>query len=149
MTPTARQPHQWLTLVVGLVAALVWTSRGLQAIVMDNDPSTKALFACTALVLAGFAIGSVTWILTAPRRAKRSAADAGMTAEMKAPSALLGIMVIGLGASTILDPSPNVWGWALMVAASLVGGLNLGLASMWSVDQAASSDAPRQPTGTP
>ncbi len=47
-----------------IVAALIWTSRGLHAIVMDNGPSIKALFACTALVLAGFALGSATWILT-------------------------------------------------------------------------------------
>lgn len=141
MTRTARQPHEWLTLGVGLVAALIWTSRGLHAIVMDNDLSIKALFACTALVLAGFALGSVTWILAAPRRAKRSAAESVVLAQMEAPSRLLGIMIIGLGASAILDPSPSAWGWVLMVAASLVGGLNLGVAFMVSAGQTAPYDA--------
>ncbi len=70
---------------------------------MDSDPPIKALFACPALMLAGFALGSVTWILSAPRRAKASAADA-------------------------LDASPNAWDWGLMVVASLAGGLNLGVA---------------------
>ena len=149
MTRTARQPHRWLTLGIGGVAALIWTSRALSAIVMDHDPSTKALFACAALVLAGFALGSVTWILAAPRRAKRSAADGGVPVETTAPTALLGVMVIGLGASTILDSSPNVWGWTLLVAASLVGGLNLGVAFMGAVDDVAPSDAPRQRTAAP
>lgn len=146
MTRIERQPYQWLTLGIGLVATLTWTSLGLRALVTDNDPSSKALFACAALVLAGFALGSVTWILAAPRRAKRPA-YAMMLVEMKAPNALLGIMLIGLGADSILDPSPNGWGWTLMVAASLVGGLNLGVVFMGFAHQAAPSAASRQSTG--
>ena len=143
-----RQPYQWLTLGIGLVAALTWTSLGLRAIVPGNDPSSRALFACAALVLAGFAVGSVTWILAAPRRATRPA-DAVVLAEMKAPNALIGIMLIGLGADTILDPSPNAWGWTLLVATSLVGGLSLGVVFMAVAQQAAPSAASRQPTGAP
>ena len=148
MTRTACPPYKWLTLGVGLVAALIWTSLGLRAIVMDNDPSSKALFACTALVLAGFAVGSTTWILTAPRRAKRPA-DAVMLAEMKASFAMLGIMLIGLGADPILDTSTSAWGWVSMVFASLGGGMNLSIAFMGIADQSATSDAPRQSTGAP
>ena len=149
MTRTARQPHEWLTLGAGLVAACMWASLGLRAIVMDSDPSVKALFACAALVLVGFALGSVTWIVTAPKRAKRPPADAVVLAEMKAPFAMLGIMLVGAGASPIVDPTTSAWGWALMVAASLVGGLNLGVAFMGIADQAAPSDAPRQSTVAP
>ena len=148
MTRTARQPCKWLTLGVGLVAALIWTSLGLRAIVMDNDPSNKALFACAALVLAGFALGSATWILTAARRAKRPA-DAVMLAEMKASFAMLGVMLIGLGADPILDPSTSAWGWISLVFASLVGGMNLSIAFLGIADQPAASDAPRQSMGAP
>jgi hypothetical protein len=136
MTRLERQPHQRLTLVFGLVAAFAWTSLGLRAIVTDNDPSSRALFACAALVLAGVALGSVVWILAAPRRAKQRPVDAVMRAESKAPNALLGIMLIGLGADSILDPSPDVRGWTFLVATSLVGGLNLGVAFMGFADQA-------------
>jgi hypothetical protein len=94
------------------------------------------LFACAALVLAGVALGSVVWILAAPRRAKQRPVDAVMRAESKAPNALLGIMLIGLGADSILDPSPDVRGWTFLVATSLVGGLNLGVAFMGFADQA-------------
>jgi hypothetical protein len=148
MTCTARQPYKWLTLVTGLLAALIWASLGLRAVVMENDPSGKALFACAALVLAGFALGSATWILNAPRRAKRPP-DPMMLADMKAPSVLLGIMLIGLGAGPMLDPSPGAWEWALMVAASLVGGLNLGVAFMGFADQGAPNDASHQSMGAP
>jgi hypothetical protein len=134
MTRLERQPHQRLILLSGLVAALIWTSLGIRAIVTDNDPSSRALFACAALVLAGVALGSVVWILAAPRRAKQRAVDAVMRSESKAPNALLGIMLIGLGADSILDPSPDVWGWTLLVATSLVGGLNLGVAFMGFAD---------------
>lgn len=148
MTRIARQPYQWLTLSFGLVAALVWGSLGLRVIGMDSDPSGKALFACTALVLAGFALGSVAWILAAPRRAKRPA-DAVLLAEMMAPSALMGITLIGLGASPIVDPSTSLWGWVLLVGASLVGGLNLGVSFMGLADQTASSVASRQSVRVP
>jgi hypothetical protein len=60
---------------------------------------------------------------------------------------MLGIMVIGMGASPIVDASPNAWDWALMVVASLAGGLNLGIAFMGFSDQAALSDSPRLSTG--
>ncbi len=148
MTRIARSQHELLTLVVGLVAALVWTSLGVRAIAMDTDPSAKALFACLALVLAAFALGSATWTLTASRRAKRPG-WAAASAQMRAPSAMLGIMVIGLGADPILDPSTNAWGWTFMVIAALAGGLNLGVAFMGIVDQAATSDAAHQPTAAP
>ena len=148
MTRTTPQPNQWLTLGIGLVATLIWTSLGLRAIVTDNDPSFKAIFACAALVLAGFALGSAMWILTAARRAKRPA-DAAMLAEGKTFLAMLGIMAIGLGAPPILDPSTSAWGWTLLVAASLVGGLNLGVSFMGFADQAAVSGAPRQSIGAP
>ena len=146
MTRTARQPHKRLTLGVGLVAALIWTSLGLRAIVMDNDPSTKALFAFVAMVLAGFAVCSATWILTAARRAARPA-DAVMLAEMKATFAMLGVMLIGLGADPILDRSTSVWGWISLVFASLGGGMNLSIAFMGIADQPAASDGRRQATG--
>ncbi|MBY9076633.1 hypothetical protein K1X13_17500 [Nocardioides sp. WL0053] len=149
MTRTARQPHEWLTLGAGLVAASMWASLGLRAIVMDSDPSVKALFACAALVLVGFALGSVTWIVIAPKRAKRPPADAVVLAKMKAPFAMLGIMLVGSGASPIVDPTTGAWGWALLVAASLVGGLNLGVAFMGIAEQGAPSDAPRQSTVAP
>ena len=148
MTPIARQKYQWLTLGVGLVAALVWTSLGVRAIAMDNDPSIKALFACAALVLAAFTLGSATWILTASRRAKRTGGAAAL-AEMPAPSAMLGIMVIGAGADPILNPSTSAWSWALMVIAALAGGLNLGVAFMGIVDREATSGAAGQPTAAP
>ena len=48
-----------------------------------------------------------------------------------------------------MDPTTGAWGWALMVAASLVGSLNLGVAFMGIADQAAPSDAPRQSTVAP
>jgi hypothetical protein len=48
----------------------------------------------------------------------------------------VGIMLIGLGANAILDPSPDVWGWTLLVATSLVGGLNLGVTFMAFADHA-------------
>ena len=85
MTRTARQPHEWLTLGAGLVAACMWASLGLRAIVMDSDPSRQALFACAALVLVGFALGSVT-DRDCAKRAKRPPAGAVVLAEMKAPS---------------------------------------------------------------
>lgn len=146
MTRTKRQPYHWLTLGIGLIAALTWTSLGLRAIVPGNDPSSRALLVCAALVLAGFALGSVAWILAAPRRAKR---PADVLAEMKAPQALLGIMAIGVGADSILDPSPSAWGWTLLVAASLVGGLNLGGVFMAFAQQAAPATLTRQSTGAP
>jgi hypothetical protein len=149
MTRLERQPHQRLTLVIGLVAALTWTFLGLRAIVADNDPSSRALLACAALVLAGVALGSVVWILAAPKRAKQRPAHAVILAEMRAPNALLGIMLIGLGADSILDPSPGALGWTFLVAASLVGGLNLGIAFMGFADQASRSAASRQATGAP
>lgn len=136
MTRVERQPHQRLTLFTGLVAALIWTSHGLRAIFTDNDPSGRALFACAALVLAGVALGSMVWVLAAPKRAKQRPVDAVMRADSKAPNALLGIMLIGLGADSILDPSPDVWGWTFLIAASLVGGLNLGVAFMGFADKA-------------
>jgi hypothetical protein len=46
-----------------------------------------------------------------------------------------------------VDASPNAWDWALMVVASLAGGLNLGIAFMGFSDQAALSDSPRLSTG--
>jgi hypothetical protein len=116
---------------------------------MDGDPSVKALFACAALVLVGFALGSVTWIVTAPKRAKRPPVDTVVLGERKAPMAMLGIMLIGSGASPIVEPSASAWGWALMIAASLVGGLNLGVAFMGIAAQAVPSVAPRQPTVAP
>lgn len=131
------------------MATCIWASLGLRVIVMDSDPSIRALFACAALVLVGFAVGSVTWIVTAPKRAKRPLTDSVVLAEMKAPFAMLGIMLVGSGASPIVDPSTSVWGWALMVAASIVGGLNLGVAFMGIADQAAPSDASRQSSAAP
>jgi hypothetical protein len=123
MTRLERQPHQRLSLFVGLVAALIWTSLGLRVIVTDNDASSRALFACVALVLVGVALGSMVWILAGPKRTKQRPVDAVMRAETKALNALLGIMLIGLGADSILNPSPDAWGWTLLVATSLVGGI--------------------------
>jgi len=94
---------------------------------MDQEPSTKTLLACTALVLVGFVLGPVTWTLSAPRRAKRSATDSRLLEEMKATCAMLGIMLIGWGAGALADSSPSAWDLALMAIASLVGGLNLGI----------------------
>jgi hypothetical protein len=136
VTLLERQPHQRLILLSGLLAALIWTSQGLRAIFTDNNPSSRALFACAALVLAGVALGSVVWILAAPKRAKQRPIDAVMRAEMKAPTALLGIMLIGVGADAILDPSPDAWGWTFLVVASLVGGMNLGVAFMGFAEHA-------------
>jgi hypothetical protein len=59
-----------------------------------------------------------------------------MRAETKAPTALLGIMLIGVGADAILDPSPDAWGWTFLVAASLLGGMNLGVAFMGFAEHA-------------
>ena len=137
MTRLERQPHQRLTLVIGLVAAFTWTPLGIRAIVTDNDPSSRALFACAALVLAGVALGSVFWILAAPKRAKQRPVDAVMRAETKAPNALLGIMVIGLGANSgfwILHRTRGAGRY--LVATSLVGGMNLGVAFMGFADHA-------------
>jgi hypothetical protein len=131
-----RQPHQRLILLSGIVAALVWTSQGLHAIFTDTNPSGRALFACAALVLAGVALGSVVWVLAAPKRAKQRPADAMMRAETKAPNALLGIMAIGVGADSILDPSPSAWDWTLLAVTSLAGGINLGIAFMGLADHA-------------
>ena len=136
MTRLERQPHQRLTLFTGLVAALVWTSLGLRAIFTDHDPSSRALFACSALVLAGVALGSMFWVLAAPKRAKQRPVDAVMRAESKAPNALLGIMLIGMGADSILDPSPSAWDWTLLAVTSLAGGINLGIAFMGLADHA-------------
>ena len=66
MTRTARQPHEWLTLGAGLVAACMWASpwaarhRHGQRPVRQSSVRMRA-----ALVLVGFALGSVTWIVTA------------------------------------------------------------------------------------
>jgi hypothetical protein len=87
-------------------------------------------------VLAGVALGSVVWILAAPKRAKQRPVDAAMRAETKAPNALLGVMAIGVGADSILDPSPDAWSWTLLVVTSLVGGMNLGVAFMGLADHA-------------
>lgn len=149
MTRLERQPHHRLILLIGLVAAITWTSLGLRAIVTDNDPSSRALLACAALVLAGVALGSVFWIFAAPKRAKQRPAHAVILAEMRAPNALLGIMLIGLGADSILDPSPSALGWTFLVATSLVGGMNLGVAFMGFADQATPSAAARQSTSAP
>lgn len=70
-----------------------------------------------------------------------------MLAEMRAPIAMLGIMV--MGASPVMAASPNAWDCALMVVTTLAGGLDLGIAFMGFADQAALSDAPRQPVGAP
>lgn len=118
-------------LIIGLAAAFAWTSLGLRAIVTDSAPSGRALFVCAALVLAGLALGWMVWIITEPKRAKQGAADATVRAESEAPHALLGIMVIGMGADPILNPSPDAWAWALLVIASLAGGMNLAVAFMW------------------
>jgi hypothetical protein len=131
-----RQPHQRLILLNGLLAALVWTSQGLRAIFTDINPSGRALFACAALVLAGVALGSVVWILAAPKRAKQRPVDAVMRAEKIAPNALLGIMAIGVGADSILTSSPDAWGWTLLVVTSLAGGMNLGVAFMGFAEHA-------------
>lgn len=146
MTRTERNPYQRLTLLNGLVAAFIWTGNGLRAVLSDNEPSGRALFACAAWVLAGFALGSVTWLLAAPRRVK-SPAGAVMFAGMRAPNALLGIMLVGLAAGVILDPSPSAWGWASLVAGSLLGGVSLGIAFMAFAQPDAPSVASGQPTG--
>jgi hypothetical protein len=106
----------------------------VRAIVMHHDPSLKALPACAALVLAGFALGSVIWVLSSEKRAKRPPGDAVMRAEMRPTFAMLGLMAIGLGANQTMDPSPDVWAWGLIAVASLAGGLNLGVAFMISAE---------------
>jgi hypothetical protein len=129
MPRTARTPHESLTLVGAAVAAVSWGSLALRAVVMDEEPSVRALFVCVSLVIVGFVIGVIVWILASPRRAKRPPSEAARHAEMSRPSAMLAIMIIGAGASPIVDASEGAWGWALMVPASLVGGLLLGVAS--------------------
>jgi len=134
---------------VGLVAALIWGSLGLRAVVMNNDPSTRALVLCAALVAVGFALGPAFWMLTAPIRARRPPSEAAMFAEMKVPNAMLGLMVIGVGASPIVDASPNAWDWALMALTSLAGGLNLSVSFLTSDGHATSSGQPNHATGAP
>lgn len=147
MPRDAREPYTWLAVGVGLVAALIWASLGVRAVAIDNDPSMRALVVCATLVVVGFALSPTFWMLTAQIRARRPSSEAAMLAEMKAPIAMLGVMVIGLGASPVLDASPNGWDWALMVVTSLAGGLDLGIAFMGFTDQAAA--APHQSTGAP
>ena len=118
----------------------MWASLALRAISTDGDPSTTALFTCAAVVLAGFALGAVTWLLAAPQRAKRSASEATALREMQAPFVMLGIAFVGIGASPILDASPGTWGWTTLIGGSLVGGLNLGLAFIRGAEQAEPSD---------
>lgn len=149
MPRTARRPFEWLAVGIGVVAALTWTSVAVRAVVMDDNPSVKGLVGCAALVLVGVALGPAAWILSAPIRAKRSPAEAAGFAEMRAAFAMLGIMVIGMGVSPIVDPSPSAWDWALMVLGSLTGGLNLSFAFMSVADQRATSGSLHDATGTP
>ena len=74
-----------------------------------------------------------------------------MFAEMKVPNVMLGIMVIGVGASPIVDASPNAWDWALMALTSLAGGLNLSVSfGFLTIDgHGASSGQPNHATGAP
>ena len=146
MPPGARGPYAWHAVSVGLVAALIWASLGVRAVVMDNDPSIRGLLVCAVLVVAGFALSPAFWMLTAPIRARRPSSEAAMLAEMKAPIAMLGVMTIGLGASQVRDASPNAWDWALMVVASLAGGLALHIAFMGFDDQTAPGDVPHRST---
>lgn len=129
MTLASRSPYELLTVFAGSVAGFIWASLGVRALVMDEGPSTRALFACAATVLVGFALGSVMWVLMEPQRRRRPA-EAASRAEMRGAHTMLGVMAVGLGASAILEPSPGVWDWGLMVVAALAGGLNLGVSFM-------------------
>ena len=146
MTRTARRPHQWVIVATGLVAVLIWSSVAVRALVMDQEPSAKTLLACTALVLVGFVLGPVTWILSSSRREKRPAGESRLLEEMKATYAMLGIMLIGLGAGALADPSPSAWDLALMAITSLVGGLNVGVSFIMI---AAPGDASGSSTSSP
>lgn len=142
MPRAARSPHDWLILVMALFAVLIWGSRALEAILMAREPSGRALFACVALVIAGFLVGMMAWILGAPKRARRPRAEGLAVADDKALFPVLALGTIGLGTSPIVDASTGAWGWAGMIGLSLVGGMHLGIFVMMSADQRSSRDTP-------
>lgn len=72
-----------------------------------------------------------------------------MLAKMKVPNAMLGIAVIGIGASPIVDASPNAWDWALMALTSLAGGISLSASFLTNDGQAASARQPNHATRAP
>lgn len=148
MTRDARGPYGWLAVGIGLVAAVIWASLAVRAVVMNNEPSSRALVVCAALVAVGLALGPAYDRLTAPLRARRPPSEAAMLAKMKVPNAMLGIMVIGMGASHIVDASPNAWDWALMAFTSLAGGISLSVSFL--IDgHAASPGQPNHAAGAP
>lgn len=149
VTRDARGPYAWLAVGIGLVAAVIWASLAVRAVVMSNEPSTRALVVCATLVAVGLALGPAYDMLTAPLRARRPPSEAAMLAKMKVPNAMLGIAVIGMGASPIVDASPNAWDWALMALTSLAGGISLS-ASFLTIDgHAASPGQPNHATWAP
>ena len=141
MAALDRGAYRFLTGFAAVVAAIGWTSLAVRALVMDGEPSIKALFVCLALAFVGFALGSAIWVLTEARRRRRPA-DEVARAEMPAAQAMLGVMVVALGASPIVDASLGAWDWGLLVVGSLAGGLNLGVAFMGVADPAGASDSP-------
>ena len=148
MTRDARGPYDWLAVGIGLVAAVIWASLAVRAVVMNNEPSTRALVVCAALVAVGLALGPAYDRLNAPLRARRPP-SAAMLAKMKVPNAMLGITVIGMGASHIVDASPNAWDWALMAFTSLAGGISLSVSFLTIDGHTASPGQPNHATGAP
>lgn len=128
MPRDARSPQARLLLLVATLAAVVWASQAVRVLVADREPSVRALVACVATVLLGFALGGLVWVLSAPVRVARPPAAASDVHELRGSLVFLALALIGLGATPLTAASTTTVEWVLMVAGALVGGLLLGVA---------------------
>lgn len=68
MGPTSRHRIEWLTAMLAVLTAWIWTMRAVEAMTMSREPSAKAIVACVAFVCVGLALGAVLWAFPAYRR---------------------------------------------------------------------------------
>ena len=130
MTRTARQPHEWLTLGAGLVAACMWASPWAARHRHGQRPVRQSSVRMRGAGARGVRPRLGNLDRDCAKRAKRPPASAVVLAEMKAPSRCWASCWSDLERPDRGPHHERAWGWALMVAASLVGSLNLGVAFM-------------------
>lgn len=137
MGPTSRHRIAWLTAMLAVLTAWIWTMRAVEAMTMSREPSAKAIVACVAFVWVGLALGAVLWAFPRYRR-MQSASGSPDDADRRPLELLLsGLFCLGIGAAPIFDRAPEVHEWGLLVLTSLVSGLTIGLSLMLAADRTA------------
>lgn len=137
MGSTSRHRIEWLTAMLAVATAGVWTMRGVEAMTMGREPSAQAIVACVAFVCVGLALGAVLWAFPVYRRMQLFSGSPE-SAELRPLELLVsGLLCLGIGAAPIFDRAPEVREWVLFVLTSIVSGLVIGLSLMLATDRTA------------